>query len=237
MKIYLSPSKQTANIYAAGNTNEQTQCNLIAAAAEKALLRCGFDVKRAPEGQEIEESVRQSNAWGADMHIPIHTNAGGGKGPVVFVSSFNGKRKAYGQAVYDALNAIVPYQSSYGVRVNSGLYEVKHTTAMCLYVECEFHDNAELARWIIANTGAIGEAIAKGVCSAVGIKYIPAEQKVVTAGKYFTDTVGNWAEAAIDFCKEQGLMTGVTDTTFEPDRKITRAEIAVILRRLMNKLA
>ena len=99
LKIYLSPSKQTANLYAAGNTDEQTQCNLIAAAAEKALLRCGFEVKKAPEGQEIEESVRQSNAWGADLHLPIHTNAGGGRGCVVFISRRSGDRLAIAQPI------------------------------------------------------------------------------------------------------------------------------------------
>ena len=171
MKIYLSPSKQTANLYAAGNTNEQTQCNLIASAAEKALLRCGFEVKKAPEGQEIEESVRQSNAWGADLHIPIHTNAGGGKGCVVFVSSFNGDRKAYGQAVFDELDAMTLYRSVYGVREKQ-FYEIRNSNAICAYVECEFHDDPELARWIIANTDAIGEAICRGVCRAFGAEYV-----------------------------------------------------------------
>ena len=230
MKIYLSPSKQTANLYAAGNTNEQAQCNLIAAAAEKALLRCGFEVKKAPEGQEIEESVRQSNAWGADLHIPIHTNAGGGKGCVVFVSSFNGDRKAYGQAVFDELDAITPYRSVYGVRVNSGLYEIKYTNAMCLYLECEFHDDPELARWIIANTGAIGEAICRGVCKATGKSYL------APGGKYFTDTVGHWAEKSIDRCKELGLMLGTSENTFEPDKPITRAQAATLMCRLYDKL-
>ena len=36
-KIYLSPSNQDANIYAAGNTNEMIQCNKIAEAAKKYL--------------------------------------------------------------------------------------------------------------------------------------------------------------------------------------------------------
>ena len=84
-KIYLSPSAQPANSYAAGNTDEQTQCNRIAEAARLALIRCGFDARKGPEGQGYKENVAESNAWGADLHIPIHTNAGGGAGTVVFV--------------------------------------------------------------------------------------------------------------------------------------------------------
>ena len=43
-KIYLSPSNQNGNTYATGGTNEMAQCDKIAAAAAKALKRCGFNV-------------------------------------------------------------------------------------------------------------------------------------------------------------------------------------------------
>ena len=76
MKIYLSPSSQSHNAYAAGNTTEQAQCNRIAAAAKTALERNGYTVKKAPEGQSYTKNVAESNAWGADIHMPIHTNAG-----------------------------------------------------------------------------------------------------------------------------------------------------------------
>ena len=176
LKIYLSPSKQTANLYAAGGTNEQSQCNLIAAAAEKALRRCGFEVKRAPEGQEIEESVRQSNAWGADLHMPIHTNAGGVRGCVVFISRRSDDRLAIAQPIYEEIDAITLYRSPYGVREKQ-FYEIRNSNAVCAYVECEFHDDPELARWIIANTGALGETICRGVCRGFGVEYIKEENE------------------------------------------------------------
>lgn len=232
MKIYLSPSKQTANLYAVGNTNEQTQCNLIAAVAEKALLRCGFEVKKAPEGQDIEESVRQSNDWGADLHIPIHTNAGGGKGCVVFVSSFNGDRKAYGQAVFDALDAITLYRSVYGVRVGSGLYEVKYTNAMCLYVECEFHDDPELAGWIIANTDAIGEAICKGICQAYGVEYVKggSEDEVVRWDS-LEDMPAGYRKMAQRYV-EAGALKGKSDGSLDLSEDMLR--VMEIMRRYIE---
>ena len=176
MKIYLSPSSQPENLYAAGGTNEQVQCNRIAAAAKTALERCGFQVKKGPEGQGYKANVAESNAWGADLHIPIHTNAGGGRGPIVFVYSLTSVRKAMAQPVYDALNAVVPVASGYGVRANPGLYEAANTSAACVYCECAFHDNAEEAAWIIANADKLGEAIAKGVCKGVGVRYVEPEQ-------------------------------------------------------------
>ena len=74
-KIYLSPSNQDENLYAYGSTNECDQCNHIADAAKIALERCGFEVKKAQKGQAMSTSIAESNRWGADLHIPIHTNA------------------------------------------------------------------------------------------------------------------------------------------------------------------
>lgn len=174
MKIYLSPSAQPANTYSAGNTNEQVQCNRIASYAKTALERCGFTVKKAPEGQSYQKNVAESNTWGADLHVPIHTNAGGGYGPIVFVYGRTKARLAYATPVYDALCEIVPKANSYGVRENAGLYENSQTNATSIYVECEFHDNPALARWIINNAEAIGEAICKGICKGAGKSYVPA---------------------------------------------------------------
>ena len=112
MKIYLSPSMQPANIYAAGNTNEQVQCNRIAEAAKTALERCGFTVKKAPEGQSMQQNVSDSNAWGAELHVPIHTNAGGGAGTVVFVHGGTAAQMKYAAPIYEEVQAIRRCMSS-----------------------------------------------------------------------------------------------------------------------------
>ena len=69
-KIYLSPSNQSGNMYAYGNTTEMEQCNRIADAAKTALERCGFTVKKAPKGQDMYKSISESNAYG-DLR-PMH---------------------------------------------------------------------------------------------------------------------------------------------------------------------
>ena len=76
-KIYLSPSSQHENPYAYGGTNEATQCMKIAQACEVALKRCGFNV--AVGGGTMYTRVPDSNKWGADLHVAIHTNAANGK--------------------------------------------------------------------------------------------------------------------------------------------------------------
>lgn len=46
------------------------------------------------------------------------------------------------------------------------------------------------------------------------------------------DISGHWAEKAIRRCIERGLMRGYPDGSFQPDKPVTRAELAVILDRL-----
>lgn len=221
MKIYLSPSAQPANNYAAGDTNEQAQCNRIAEAAKSALERCGFAVRKAPEGQGYKENVDESNAWGADLHIPIHTNAGGGAGTVVFVHGGTAKQMQYAKPIYDEVQATSPGTTDYGVRVNSGLYELGYTTATAVYVECEFHDRADLAAWIIEHTTELGEAIARGVCTGAGVPYIAPEPKPDPEPvKPETELAREWAMA-------QGISDGEN-----PDSPATRGQVWTMLYRM-----
>ena len=46
------------------------------------------------------------------------------------------------------------------------------------------------------------------------------------------DISGHWAEDNIRWCMEKGLMQGYPDGTFLPDKPVTRAELATVLRRL-----
>lgn len=168
-KIYLSPSMQKYNAYAAGNTTEAEQCHRIGEFAAAALQRCGFDVKLAPASQTAEQNVAESNAWGADYHVCIHTNAGGGKDVVVFTSQ-NNINHPCAKAIYEAIDALDGHKSVYGIRAQT-FYEIKATTAKCIYIECEFHDNAALAQWIIDHAKDLGEAIALGFCNGLGKAY------------------------------------------------------------------
>jgi hypothetical protein len=98
-KIYISPSSQPANTYAVGATNEQEQCRKIAAALEAELNRCGFTAKAGLSGT-MYTRVPESNAFGADLHLPIHTNAFDGKvaGLRIMVYKKGGEAEAIAQA-------------------------------------------------------------------------------------------------------------------------------------------
>lgn len=50
----------------------------------------------------------------------------------------------------------------------------------------------------------------------------------------FTDTSMHWAKEAIDYVVSRGLLTGSSDTTFSPNKAITRGMLATALGRLAN---
>ena len=171
-KIYISPSNQVSNRYAVGNTNEAEQCRKIATKLVEALNRCGFDGKTNVTG-DMYEHVRESNAFGADLHIPIHTNAYNGKvaGLRIFVYKTGGEAEKIAKAISAELAPITPGTSD-GISAQPGLYECKATNALCVYIEAGFHDNPTEAQWIIDHTVDIAEAICRGLCKYYGLKYV-----------------------------------------------------------------
>jgi N-acetylmuramoyl-L-alanine amidase len=173
-KIYTSPSSQPENTYAVGNTNEQEQCRKIGAALDKALDRCGFDSKVGLTGT-MYTRVAESNAWGSDLHMPLHTNGYNGTvaGLRILVYKKGGEAEQIAKAIMDTLAPITPGKSD-GISEYPGLYEIKNSNAICVYIEVGFHDNPEEAQWIIDHTQDIAEAICKGLCNHYGVEYIPA---------------------------------------------------------------
>lgn len=55
--------------------------------------------------------------------------------------------------------------------------------------------------------------------------------------KYFKDVPADaWYADEVDYCKEHGLMVGVSAEVFAPDQKVTRAQLATALSRLHKAL-
>ena len=50
------------------------------------------------------------------------------------------------------------------------------------------------------------------------------------------DITGHWAEEDIRWCMEQGLMQGYPDGSFQPDKGVTRAELAAVIHRIEGRI-
>lgn len=186
-RIFLSPSNQTDNAYSYGNTTEAVQCGKIAEAAKNALERCGFEVK-IDHMSSTREKSSNSDSWNADLHIPIHTNAANGSvaGTRLFCYDTAGEGYKVCKAIMESLSPITPGKSD-NITADPELNEIRLPNAVSAYIEVEFHDVPDVAKWIIENTVAIGEKICQGICKYYGVAYkstavqpapvLPAENK------------------------------------------------------------
>lgn len=185
-KVFLSPSNQYDNRYAYGNTTEGEQCGKIAEACKIALERSGVQVKLMHD-ESMQEKVAASNAFDADLHVPIHTNAFNGtvSGTRMFCFNNGGNGMRACKAIFNRLSPITPGTSE-NIRVDASLYEVRVPSAPTAYIEVDFHDVPAVAKWIVGNTELIGETIAHGICDYLGVAFKEASKTIyrVQVGAY-----------------------------------------------------
>lgn len=78
--------------------------------------------------------------------------------------------------------------------------------------------------------------------AAILLRYAAWRQYETTAGKSLSDyadyaEISGWATAALEWANAEGLILGRTETTIVPQGDATRAEVATILMRFIEKLA
>ena len=100
------------------------------------------------------------------------------------------------------------------------------------------HSSILYVKSIEGNTTTTGGSEDNGGVVAEKVRY-PRNIVGVARPKYkaddpqpVDDVSGHWAEKAIRRCIERGLLKGYPDGSFQPDKPVTRAELAVILDRL-----
>lgn len=208
-KIYLSHSDQHHNTYAVGDTNEAEQMERVAKATEKALLRCGFEVL-CETGISMQQRVINSNKWGAELHVPIHSNGSvmhNVSGTRMFYWDKQGAGYRACLCIFNRLAPLTPGTSE-NIRQNQSLYEMRVPYCPSVYIETEFHDVPETAQWIIDHVQDIGEAITQGICDYFGVQYVLPDNKLYriqlgafksldNASKFLEDVRKNYSDAFI----------------------------------------
>lgn len=124
----------------------------------------------------INSKVSASNAFGADVCMDIHINAGGGDGSEVYYSHTSAPGKKLAQSIVDAMSAIGQNTRGIKTRLSSSGNDyfgmIRDTDAPAVLVECAFIDNK--TDLVIIDTEAerkvFGYAIADGVAKYLGVK-------------------------------------------------------------------
>ena len=163
----------------------EAELNLaIALAAGETLRRHGVEVllsRYADEDDTLPEEIRECNAYGPDVAVDIHNNAGGGDGAEAYYYTGGGTSKDLAENILAEITAIG--QNSRGAKPNiiNGITEyfgfIRETYAPAVIVECAFVDNA--ADMEILDTDGelwrMGGAVARGILRTLGVEYIPGD--------------------------------------------------------------
>ena len=171
--IYLSPSEQSANKYAAGNTDEATQCKRIAAACAAALTARNFKVILEPDVSVVDRVKIDKSS--IDWYIPIHTNAFNGEVTgtrIMCRDASDVPDRTMAEYILKRVDAVCPGTSSNISYWGDHWFEQRETKPVPnVYVECDFHDVPEVALFIIDHADQIGEAIARGICDFYNVTW------------------------------------------------------------------
>ena len=182
--IYLSPSNQTDNAYASGDTTEAKAMRSVSDSARKYLEQNGITVYTAREDYSLQEKVEFANENNVTAHVAIHSNAGGesgsGEGTECFYNPEIYGSKILAEYIYGKVSRLTPTEDRgmfNGAEGTTYLYEVATSKAASCLLEVEFHDTAEHAKWIIEHTDELGRAISDGIMQYIAYLETAAAEK------------------------------------------------------------
>ena len=176
MRIYLSPSDQYANPVAAPVGGSELDWARPAADQVAAALRTipGVEVKVGADWtkgvDEYARRVDDSNAWGADLHVCFHTNAGQGGTMICTYPGADSRR--LGAAILREVAPLTP-SADPGLVDRDDLYELNGTGAVAVLIELDRHDTSDGALTIkrLVENGAYAAAVVRGICSYAGLQW------------------------------------------------------------------
>ncbi len=194
MKIYLSPSRQDKNMYYGkyNNKSEKQVMELLSIDLGIKLLRYDIEVKIATTKLKVQDRVKEAKAWGADIYMPLHSNASGtspstARGAVILMHKDQNHKLL--STIIDRLNTATPHGENRWDQlvITTSTYEViePYKVGMLpIYIEVDFHDNPATATYIVENTSGIGQAIVDGLACYYGMTKIPLPAEPKPASFY-----------------------------------------------------
>ena len=202
-KVYIGVGHGVSDPGAVANGIKEKDANLdVALACYSFLVKHGVSVKisRTKDTEVwIEKRVKEANAFGADLAVDIHHNAGGGDGAEVYHTKYLGKGATLANNILKEMQLIE--QNSRGAKIKKNsrgddyFAFVRDTTMPAVLCECAFLDNKTDVKIIDTKAERIkmGEAIAKGILKTLGIPVIVEKTVTNTKKPIYTVQVGAYA--------------------------------------------
>lgn len=174
--VFLSPSNQSDNAYAAGGSvTEASAMRSLSESIKKVLEDNGITVYIAGPEDTLEQKVNTANDLGVGVYVAVHSNAGGdsggGEGTECFYNPDTRGSKTLAEYVYNKVAELTPTEDrglKGGTEEEHYLYEVDHPDMANCLLEVEFHDTQKHAQWILDNEKDIANCIADGIMKYLG---------------------------------------------------------------------
>lgn len=191
--VFLSPSTQEWNYYYTEGTEEEYM-NRLADKMEPYLLASAIKFVRNDPARNVNGAIADSNRGNYDVHLALHTNAGGGnfagklRGIDVYYSPYSYESERLATIIANNLQDIYPLPNKSRALPTTSLGEVTKTRAVSVLAEIGYHDNPADEEWLKANLGAIARSLVLSLTDYFGIPYI--EPGTVTRGIVTTSGSG-----------------------------------------------
>lgn len=189
-KVFLSPSDHGVgqNVCLRKDCYEDKHTRPIAEVCAKYLKASGVEVMIGTANQSLSQRCKDSDNFGADLHVPIHTNAWSDPELRYLMFMFYADKAKYRKvfnAVAPEMEAVYPGNVKSVFAVRTDLTEIIKPAAVSLYCELGFHTNQKDCDEFIHNPEVVGKALAKGICKYFGVKFVePKVEQPVATGLY-----------------------------------------------------
>ena len=182
----------------------------IAKACGAYLERYGVQVaysRTKDEYDPVAQEVAECNSFAPDLAVDIHNNAGGGDGAEVYHTHLGGTGSSLAVNILAEIGKLGQKSRGAKTRTNASGCDyyafIRNTKAPAVIVECAFVDSHDLD---LIDTEAervlVGEAIARGILTTLGITTEPATLYRVQVGAFRSKAN---AEALVAKLKKMGV--------------------------------
>lgn len=215
----------------------EKDCNLEIVLAIRDILLNDFDnveVKLTRSTDifvSLKDRTDAANDWGADFFLSVHcdanpSGAANGFSSFIYLQS-DDKTKEMQSVIHKEVLKLIPETKDHGIR-QGDFHVVRQTHMPALLTENGFITNAKDAKRL--QSPEFIRRLAEGHCNGIASFYGLKKKEGA-----ILDYKGHWAEKDIVRVIEVGIMNGYSDGTFKPDQPVTRAQLAVVALRLLDR--
>ena len=177
--VYLSASTQEKNMGADG-IPEETRMQVLAQDIAAKLNTVGLIAYLNRPDYSLAQIIYDSNAKKPDLHVALHSNAGGGSGTETWTYKLVGTKSFFfGQQLQKTVAGVLGLPDR-GCKdgVAAGLAEITQTKATSVLCEFFFHDNAGDIKVFNAKRQELINAIADLICKWFGVNNNGEQQRI-----------------------------------------------------------